>query len=178
MSPPQTMLTLPLGVGRDVTRAVACVGETVCAGAVVRDKGLVAALGKVELAELELVAAPLLAELPLTAVPPFAVPVCIGIAAAAATAAPAAAIKTTTTQTVLTPIAPRRFMPRRLSRRVSPAWTRTDCKYLLRESPIMATMLTQAAPRAKVRPVSSSLSGGHASKTARSWARSATPSLR
>ena len=94
------MLTLPLGVDRDVTRAAVC-----DAGLVVGDEelavcaGLVVALGEVELA-----AAPLLAERPL-----LAVPLCIGIAAAAATAAAAAAIATTINQTVLTPIAPRRF---------------------------------------------------------------------
>ena len=191
MSPPQTMLTLPLGADRDVTRAV------VCARAVVCDEGLVVALGKVEPAELELEAVPLPAELLLPARPLFAgpslpavlplptalappassdraadfaaavfvSPLCIGIAAAAATAAAAAAIKTTINQTVLTLIPPRQSMSRRLSRRVSPVWTRIVCECFLCGSPIMATMLTQVALRAKVRPVSSSVSGGQTAKT-------------
>ena len=148
------MLTLPLGAGREATRAVVCEMAVVCDEELFVDAGLVVALGKAEPPELELVAAPLPAEPSMPAVP-----LCIGIAAAAATAVAAAAITTTTNQTVLTLIPPRRFLSRRLSRRVSPVWTRADCEYFSFGSPIMATMLTQAASRAKVRLVSSSVSG-------------------
>ena len=168
------MLTLPLGADRDVTRAAVCARAAACARAAVCDEELlvgarlVAALGEVEPAESGLVAAPLLAELPLPAVALFAPPPRIGIAAAAATAAMAAAIKTTTNQTVLTLIPPRQFMSRRLSWRVSPVWTRTVCEFFLCGSPIIATMLTQEALRAKVRSGSSSVSGGQTAKTVRS----------
>lgn len=144
------MLTLPLGVGRDVTRAF------VCARAVVCDEGLLVVLGKVELAELGLVVAP--GEVELVAPPPleraadlaaavFVLLSCMGIAAAAATAAAVAAITTTTNHTVLTLIAPRRFL---WWQRVVSASTCTDRASLPWGSPFMFAMLTQAASRAKV----------------------------
>jgi len=114
MSPPQTMLTLPLDGGREATMVTAW-GEGLAScdeKSADWDEGPLVALGE---AGLDTV---------------FVSPLCIGIADAAATAAPAAAIAITISQAVLALIPlrrllpPRRFMP---LRRFMSTPARADC---------------------------------------------------